>query len=133
MKLICFWEVFFYQIEEGLTNIRFDVCIIRWIIPYYFVLLLFIVIFTIFFGLMYSSISPEIHFYLKHPCNLVYVLQNIFHLMTNQIIICLSISVVVLVLLVNGLNSCLCKLVDYLDFCRADMCLFANQKLHQDS
>ena len=53
--------------------------------------------------------------------------------MTNQIIFCLSISVAVLLLLTDGWNSCLCKLMDYLAFCRADMCLFANQKLHQDS
>ena len=48
MEFICFREVLFCQVKKGLTNIRFDICRIRWIIPYYFSLSLFIVIFAIF-------------------------------------------------------------------------------------
>ena len=25
MEFICFWEVLYYQVKEGLTNIRFDI------------------------------------------------------------------------------------------------------------
>ena len=130
MEFICVREVLFYQVNESLTNIRFDICRITWIILYYFGLSSFIVIY---FVLMYNSTSPKIHFFLKHHCKLVYFFQKSLHLMTNQIIICLSITLVVLLLLVDGLNSCLCKLMDYLTFCMADRYLFTNQKLHQDS
>ena len=44
---ICIREVLFYQFKWGLNNIRFDIWRIRWIIPYYFALLLFVVTFII--------------------------------------------------------------------------------------
>ena len=44
---ICIREVLFYQFKWGLNNIRFDIWRIRWIIPYYFALSLFVVTFII--------------------------------------------------------------------------------------
>ena len=47
IEVACFWEVLFYQIKVCLTNIRFEIWRIRYIIPYYLELLLFIVIIII--------------------------------------------------------------------------------------
>ena len=42
MEFICFREVLFYQVKEGLTNTRFNICRIRWIIPFFYFIFFFI-------------------------------------------------------------------------------------------